>query len=411
MAEPVYVIGAGRTDFKRNFKKEGKTIRHIILEAAQGAIAESGIDPGDIQAGLVGNFASGLFTRQLHLGAFLTEIDQKLRGIPTYHVEAACASGGVAVLSAAQQITGGLHDVVLVVGAEQQKTMPPSEGADVLGAAGDYHQERPQYGDFTFPKLFARIAQIYNQRHGLTEQQLALVAVKNRAHARLNPLAQMRDCALSLKEACMESEDNPRFAPPLKVTDCSQITDGGAGLVLCSARFLKTLPRRAAVRLLGYGHTTDCLPLEGKDAPDFSIARRAAERAYVMAGVNPRDIQAAEVHDCFSISEIVAYEILGFAPRGGGAQLLETGSTALPGVRAQVAAGVSPFRLPVNPGGGLMGDGHPVGATGVRQVVEAYRQLTESAGEHQVQGVKRFLTFNMGGSVTTSVVMIWGRET
>src|SRR5213594_4634942 len=158
MAEPVYVIGAGRTDFKRNFQKEAKTIRHIIVEAAHGAIADAAIDPGDIDSGVVGNFASGLFTRQLHLGAFLTEIDEKLRGIPTFHIEAACASGGVAVLSAAQQIIGGLHDVVLVVGAEQQKTMPPSEGADVLGAAGAYPQERPQYGDFMFPKLFARIA-------------------------------------------------------------------------------------------------------------------------------------------------------------------------------------------------------------------------------------------------------------
>src|SRR5437867_7893992 len=255
MPQSVYVIGAGRTDFKRNFGKEGKSIRAIIVEAGSTAIADSGIEPRDIQAGVVGNFASGLFTRQLHLGAFLTEINPKLRGIPAFHVEAACASGGVAVLSAAQQITGGLHDVVLVVGAEQQKTMPPSEGADVLGAAGDYDQERPRYGDFMFPKLFARIAQIYSEHHGLTDQQLALIAVKNRAQARLNPLAQMRDCALSIKEACTESEANPRFAPPLKVTDCSQITDGGAGLVLCSARFLKTLSRRAAVRLLGYGHT------------------------------------------------------------------------------------------------------------------------------------------------------------
>src|SRR5216117_1387956 len=410
MAEPVYVIGAGRTDFRRNFKKEGKTIRHIILEAAKGAIAEAGIDPADIQAGVVGNFASGLFTRQLHLGAFLTEIDEKLRGIPTFHVEAACASGGVAVLSAAQQIIGGLHEVVLVVGAEQQKTMPPAEGADVLGAAGDYHQERPRYGDFMFPKLFARIAQIYAERHGLTEQQLALIAVKNRAQARLNPLAQMRDCALSIKEACTESEANPRFAPPLKVTDCSQITDGGAGLVLCSARFLKRLSRPRAVRLLGFGHTTDCLPLERKDAPDFSIARKAAEQAYLMAAVNPRDIQAAEVHDCFSISEIVAYEILGFAQRGCAAKLLESGATALPSVRSQFARGQPTYAPPVNPGGGLMGDGHPVGATGVRQVAEAYVQLTGSAGERQVEGIKRYLTFNVGGSVTTSVVMIWGAE-
>jgi acetyl-CoA acetyltransferase len=415
MAVPVYVLGAGRTDFRRNFKKEGKTLRHIILEAAHAALDDARIDPQDIASGVVGNFASGLFTRQLHVGAFLTEIDEKLRGLPTLHVEAACASGGVAVLTAAQQIMGGLHDVVLVVGVEQQKTMSPAEGAEVLAAAGDYHAEAQQYGEFMFPKLFARIARIYLERYGLSERHLALVAAKNHAHARLNPLAQMRDSALTVLDACTESGTNPRIASPLKVTDCSQITDGGAALVLCSDRFLKKLPRRRSVRLLGFGHTTDYLPLDRKDVPDFSIARRAADQAYAMASLQPGDIQAAEVHDCFSISEIVAYEILGFAARGEGAKLLESGRTALPSVCPGLEIGNRPSEiehrsLPINPGGGLMGDGHPVGATGVRQVVEAYGQLTESAGERQVQGVERFLTFNMGGSVTTSVVMIWGKE-
>ncbi len=412
MHEAVYVIGAGRTDFKRNFQREGKSIRHIILEAGREAIADAGIQPDDIQAGVVGNFASGLFTKQLHLGAFLTELDDKLRGLPTWHVEAACASGGVAVLTAAQQIMGGLRDVVLVVGAEQQKTMSPVAGADVLAAAGDYHAETLQYGEFMFPKLFGRIAQIYMQRHKLTEKQLALVAVKNHGHARLNPLAQMRDSTLSLKDASAESAANPRLAPPLKASDCSQITDGGAAVVLCSAAFARRLRRRATVRLLGFGHATDHLPLEKKDAPTFSIARRAADQAYSMAGVRPDELDGAEVHDCFSISEIVAYEVLRLAGPGEGAKLLERGVTALPaalsalGVRkTKVAAS-----LPVNAGGGLMGDGHPVGATGVRQVVSAFRQLTGGAGRHQIKGAKRFLTFNMGGSVTTSVVMIWGSE-
>ena len=413
MAEPVYIAGAGRTDFKRNFRKEGKTIRHVILEAAHAAIADAGIQPADIQSGVVGNFASGLFTRQLHLGAFLTELDPGLRGIPTLHVEAACASGGIAVLTAAQQILGGLHDVVLVVGAEQQKTMTPAEGADVLAAAADYHAEKPQYGDFMFPRLFARIAETYRKRHGLTEEQLARVAVKNHAHARLNPLAQMRDSTLTLKEAVTDSESNPRIAAPLKVTDCSQITDGGAALVLCSQRFLNKLGPRVAVRLLGYGHTTDLLPLDQKDAPDFAIARRAARQAYSMARLTPHDIHGAEVHDCFSISEIIACEILGFAPAGEGAALVESGLTALPAVRPSIAirdpqSAIRNSPLPVNPGGGLMGDGHPVGASGVRQVVEAYQQLTATAGARQVQGAQRFLTFNMGGSVTTNVVMIWG---
>jgi acetyl-CoA C-acetyltransferase len=408
MAEPVYVIGAGRTDFQRNFKKEGKTLRHAIVEAGQEAIANAGIAPVDIQAGIVGNFAAGLFTRQLHLGAFLTEIDEKLRGLPTWHVEAACASGGLAVLTAAQQIMGGLRDVVLVVGAEQQKTMPPAEGADVLAAASDYHVEKERYGEFMFPRLFGHIAEIYRQRHGLTDKQLARVAVKNHAHARLNPLAQMRHSKLTLTEAISVSDRNPSIAPPLKNSDCSQITDGSAALILCSERFRKTLSSRRAIRLLGYGHSTDYLPLEKKDAPDFVIARRTAEQAYLMAGATPAEIEAAEVHDCFSISEIIAYEVLGFAPPGGGTRLLESGVTILPSVRSLFELTGSSMRGPVvNPGGGLMGDGHPVGASGVRQVVETFQQLSGVAGERQVPGVRRFLTFNMGGSVTTSVVMIW----
>jgi acetyl-CoA acetyltransferase len=413
MAEPVYILGAGRTDFRRNFRKEGKSLRHIILEAARSAVDDARLQPGDIQAGIVGSFASGLFTRQLHLGAFLTELDPALRGLPTMHVEAACASGGVAVLTAAKLITGGIHDAVLVVGAEQQKTMTPAEGADVLAAAADYHAEKPLCGEFMFPKLFARIAAAYRKRYGLAEEQLARVAVKNHAHARLNPLAQMRDSTLTLKQATNESQDNQRIAPPLKISDCSQITDGGAAVVLCSGHFLKRLSRPASTRLLGYGHTTDCLPLDQKDVPDFAIARRAAEQAYRQAGLMPRDIQGAEVHDCFSISEIVAYEVLGFASPGEGTKLLECGATALPAAQAQmeIRAPSSDFpALPINPGGGLMGDGHPVGASGVRQVVEAHQQLSGTAGTRQVPGARRFLTFNMGGSVTTNVVMIWGRD-
>lgn len=413
MSEPVHIVGVGRTDFKRHFQKEGKSIRHMIIEAGRAALEDSGLEPGDIRAGVVGNFAAGLFTRQLHLGAFLTEIDPRLRGVPTFHTEAACASGGVAVLTAAQLIKGGIHDVVLVVGAEQQKTMSPKQGAEVLGAAGDFKVESSQFGDFMFPKLFGRIAQVYGERHRLTEEDLARVAVKNREHARLNPLAQMRDTPLTLSQATTESEENPRVAPPLKVTDCSQITDGAAAVILCSARFAKRLAGRGSVRLLGYGHTTDNLPLEKKDVPDFAVATRAARQAYEMAGVKPEDLDGAEVHDCFSISEIIACEVLDLAPRGEGAALLASGATALPGIRDMVAStrapsGIRHKNLPVNAGGGLMGDGHPVGATGVRQVTDAYKQLRATAGAYQIEGAKRVLTFNMGGSFTTSVVMIWG---
>jgi acetyl-CoA acetyltransferase len=208
------------------------------------------------------------------------------------------------------------------------------------------------------------------------------------------------------------SDKNPSVAPPLKVSDCSQITDGAASVVLVSGKYLDRLGRDKATspRLLGFGHTTDYLALEKKDAPTFSTARKAAEHAFGMAKLRPRDIQGAEVHDCFSITEIVAYEILGLAEKGKGAELAKSGATALPQVRGEHIKGKVAWEIPVNTGGGLIGDGHPVGATGVRQVFDAYQQLSEQAGARQIEGVKRFLTFNMGGSLTTSVAMIWGRE-
>jgi acetyl-CoA C-acetyltransferase len=412
MNEPVYILGAGRTDFKRNLKKEGKTIRHIIIEAGRKALADAKIDPGEIEAAAVGNFNAGQFTKQLHLGAFVPEIDEKLHGIPTMHTEAACASGALSVLLGAQWIMGGFHDAVLVVAAEQQKTMSSLDGSDVLGAAADYHIEKPEYGDFMFPKLFGRIAQIYIDKYGASPDDLAAVAYKNYAHAALNPLAQMREANLTYDCASQVSEKNPSVAPPLRVSDCSQITDGAAALVLVSGKYLDRIGRDKSKlpRLLGYGHTTDYLALEKKDVPTFSTARKAAKKAFGMANLKPRDMHGAEVHDCFSITEIVAYEILGLAEPGKGAELAKSGATALPQVRGEHVSGKIDFEIPVNTGGGLIGDGHPVGATGVRQVVDAYQQLTNQAGARQIEGAKNFLTFNMGGSLTTSVAMIWGRE-
>ena len=410
--EPVYILGAGRTDFKRNLKKEGKALRDLIIEAGQASLKDAKIDPSQIEAAAVGNFNGGQFTKQLHLGAFVPEIDPALHGIPTMHTEAACASGALSVLLGAQWVMGGFHDAVLVVGAEQQKTMSSKDGSDVLGAAADYHVEQPEYGDFMFPKLFGKIAQIYIEKYGVSADALSWVAYKNYAHARLNPMAQMRDADLTYDAASQVSEKNPSVAPPLKVSDCSQITDGGAALVLVSGKYLDKMgiDRSKYPRLLGYGATTDYLALEKKDAPTFSTATKAAEKAFGMANLTPRDMHGVEVHDCFSITEICAYEILGLAERGKGAELAMSGATALPQVRGEHIKGKIGWEIPVNAGGGLIGDGHPVGATGVRQVVEAYQQMTEQGGARQIPGCKRFLTFNMGGSLTTAVAMVWARE-
>ena len=211
--EPVYILGGGRTDFKRNLKKEDKTIRHLITEAGKKAIDDGNIDPAQIQAGAVGNFNAGQFTKQLQLGAFIPEIDPKLRGIPTMHTEAACASGALSVLLGAQWVMGGFYDAVLVIGAEQQKTMSPAQGADVLAAAGDWNVEKPQFGDHMFPKLFARIAELYTQKYGLSEKQLSTVVAKNFAHARRNPQAQMRDVDMTLERAMVAESGSPEAMP------------------------------------------------------------------------------------------------------------------------------------------------------------------------------------------------------
>ncbi|PYJ85314.1 MAG: hypothetical protein DME70_09745, partial [Verrucomicrobia bacterium] len=395
--EPVYILGGGRTDFKRNLKKEGKTIRDLITEAGRKAIADAKIEASEIEAAAVGNFNAGQFTKQLHLGAFVPEIDPALHGIPTMHTEAACASGALSVLLGSQWIMGGFHDALLVVGAEQQKTMSSLDGSDVLGAAADYHIEKPEYGDFMFPKLFGRIAQIYIEKYGASEKELSWVAYKNYAHARLNPLAQMREADLTYDCASQVSDKNPSVAPPLKVSDCSQITDGSAALVLVSGKWLDRhgIDKSKLPRMLGFGSSTDYLALEKKDAPTFTTATKAAEKAFGMAKLTPRDMHGVEVHDCFSITEICAYEILGLADRGKGAELAMSGATALPQVRNEKVSGKIGWEIPINAGGGLIGDGHPVGATGVRQVVEAYQHLTEQAGARQIPGAKKFLTFNM----------------
>ena len=424
--QTVYLLGGSRTDFKRNLKKENKTLRDVIVEVVRDTFATTGVEARDVQAGVVGNFAGGMFTRQLHIGALLLEADDALRGIPTMHTEAACASGSLAVLTAAQWIQAGLYDCVLAVGAEQQKTMSPADGSDVLGAAGDYHREKPEYGEFMFPKLFGRIAELYMERYPtLNEHDLARVAVKNYSHARLNPLAQMRDTDMDFITASTESQKNWRIAvSPLKLYDCSQITDGAAAVVLCSQQFLDKLSHRCAsatsgtqsnhpVSLLGWGHSTDSLALEKKDAPHFPQAHKALARALETADIRDpkKELHGVEVHDCFSISEVIAYEIIGLADPGQGATLLHSGATMHPSIRAKLLdadAPAPPFSIPVNSGGGLMADGHPVGATGVRQVLDAYQQLTGQSGLRQIENARRFLTYNVGGSMTTTVAMVWG---
>jgi acetyl-CoA C-acetyltransferase len=363
-----------------------------------------------VSAAFVGSFAAGLFTRQLHLGALVAEAHPAWRGLPTAHVEAACASGASAVFAGidrllAESVMGGASSgrrgCVLVVGAEQQKTMPPREVGDVMGAAGDFAAERAAYGEFPIPKAFGRIARAYVETAtdpAAAADALAEVAVKNRAHAQHNPQSQMRGKPLDAGLARTVCEANPLVAEPLRVSDCSPITDGAAAVVLATDDFASARRLTGGVRVLGVGRSTDRLALEGKEVPRFPVAARAVRDALAMAEAAPGDLGGVEVHDCFSVTELVACELLGLAGPGEGWRLVRDGATRLGG------------KVPVNAGGGLIGDGHPVGATGVRQLHECRLQLLGRAGARQIRGVRLMAAWNMGGTFATSCCTVLGND-
>jgi acetyl-CoA acyltransferase len=316
-------------------------------------------------------------------------------------VEGACASGGLAMACAVDAIRAGT-EVVLIAGVEVQTTESARVGADYLARAADYARQR-SIDDFTFPALFGRRSKHYQERYGVTGEDIGRAAVKAYANANKNPLAHMYTRKMNLDTAAAASEKNPCFlgnaeyAPFIKMSDCSQVSDGASAAILVSEEGLKKLGKREsdAVELIGLGHSVSSLFVDG-DPTELSTVKHAAQKAYKAADIGPGAIQVAEVHDCFTVTELMMYEALGFADPGQGAALLRDGVTELGG------------RLPVNTGGGLVGFGHPVGATGVKQAVEIYRQLKGQCGAYQVAHHPTFgLSANMGGDDRTVVVGIF----
>lgn len=413
MSRKVYVaaganttfLGKGHPDFiwKKHpdfGKRENPTLRELLSQAVHATASQVNADLGVVDRGYIGNFVGELFVNQGHLGAVLAGVDPALEGKPTMRVEGACASGGLAMLCGVDAIRAGA-DVVLVAGVEVQTTQSARVGGDYLARAADYERQRP-LDDFTFPALFARRTREYRARYGVSEEDIGLAAVKAYHNANRNPLAHMKARTMTLAEAGAASEFNPNFlsnaelAPYLKVSDCSQVSDGASAMLLASEEGLARLGLTLAevVEILGTGHSTASIFVDG-DPTGLDNTRRAAARAYAAAGVGPQDIQIAEVHDCFTVTELMMTEALGWAEAGQGARLLREGATAIEG------------RLPVNTGGGLVGFGHPVGATGVKQVVELVRQMKGQCGAYQVPGTPRLgLAANMGGDDKTSVVTI-----
>ena len=379
----VCVVGVGLVDFGELWEKP---LRRIWTEAAIAALEDAGVDTVDLVT--IGCMSSGLFTGQEHLASLCVD-ELGIAGVPAARVESACASGGLAVRTGFAEIASGLSEVVLVTGVEKMTDVDGAEATFALGTAAD--QEWEGFHGITFPGLYAMLARAHMARYGTTREQLAKVAVKNHANGLLNPHAQYH-----LKVTVETVLGSTLVADPLRLLDCSPITDGAAALVLASADWAKAHAKgRPVVKITGSGMATDSISLaQRSDLTELKAVRLAGERAYQMAGRAPKDLHVVEVHDCFTIAEIMATEALGLFEPGGGGPAVERGLTAIGG------------RIPVNTSGGLKAKGHPVGATGVAQVAEIVSQLRGEAGQRQVQGARFGLAQNMGGSGGSSIVHI-----
>jgi acetyl-CoA C-acetyltransferase len=364
-----------------------KSHRDIWTEAALEAIGDAGVDR--IDAMYVGCMSGGLFMGQEHLGALYA--DQLGMGpIPATRVESACASGGLAFRHAYLAVASGEHDVVLASGLEKMTDVDGGGATYALSTAAD--QEYECYHGITFPGLYAMMARVHMHRYGTTREQLAEVAVKNHRHGSMNPLAQFPGTVTA--EQVMNSV---LVADPLRILDCSPITDGAAAAVVVPLEMAKKL-NKPLVRVKASAAATDSIALHDReDMAWLASTQKAAEIAYKQAGIGPGDLSFCEVHDCFTIAEIMVTEALGLFDRGKGGTGAASGMTALDG------------KIPINPSGGLKSKGHPVGATGVAQVREAVMQLRGECGDRQVKDARIGLTQNMGGTGASTTIHIFER--
>ncbi|HEY4059295.1 MAG TPA: acetyl-CoA acetyltransferase [Kofleriaceae bacterium] len=386
----VFVLGGVQSDFARHLAREGTGLDALVGEMVDQVCADARIDIGEIDAIHVGNAFGELFTGQAQMGALPATARPALWGVPASRHEAACASGSIALLSAMRDIEAGVYDCVLVVGVEQERNVSGEVGAKHMGAAAWVGHEG-ESARYVWPHMFSRIADAYAERWGLEHAHLEMIAKKNLGNARRNPLAQTR--AWEWTDATFGDDKlNAVVEGRLRRYDCAQVTDGAAAVLLAS----KKLAANAKARISGWGHRTAALGLDAKLARHtdksqllvphlaqaFSDALRRAEVPDV------RSLSGVEVHDCFTITEYLAVEHIGLTAPGDAWKEIESPT------------------LPINPSGGLIGGGHPVGATGVRMLVDALKQVTHTAGDMQVDGATKLATLNIGGSATTAVAFV-----
>jgi acetyl-CoA C-acetyltransferase len=396
--ENVWILGGYQSDFARNFTREGHDFADLTAEVVDNTLAAARVDAADIGVIHVANAFGEMFARQGHLGAMPASVNDGLWDTPASRHEAACASGSVATLAAISDLRSGAYGTALVVGVELEKTVPGDTAAQHLGAAAWTDREGAE-AKFMWPYMFDQVANEYDRRYGLDDSHLRSIAQLNFANARSNPNAQTRDW--TVPDPLGADDANPPIEGRLRRFDCSQMTDGGAGLVLVTDDYLRDHPdARPIGRIDGWGHRTVGLGLQQKldrAANDLYVlphVRSAVLDALDRANVTLDDVDGFEVHDCFTPSEYLAIDHIGLTGPGESWKAIENNEIELGG------------RLPINPSGGLIGGGHPVGASGVRMLVDAAKQVSGTAGDYQVEGAKTFGTLNFGGSTATTVSFI-----
>ncbi len=415
LARPSAIVGAGMSKFGAFPDKAGRDLFVEAFKEMSGSI-DKGFDPKEIDEIYVGNFSSDLFEGQAHNAPIVADAVGLVPRSAT-RVEDACASGGVALRQGVMAIASGMADMVLVGGFERMTTLPTAQVTDTLAAAGDTLFEIP--AGFTFPAFYAAMASAYMHQYGLKPEHLMHVALKNHANGALNPKAQFGVTIPAWMQGRIETAKkknkpvpswqnewdflhddaaNPMVAWPLRLFDCSPITDGAACVLLVAADRAKEFTDNP-ITIIGSGQASG-MPLHNRaELTSIGAAKVAAQQAYEMAGITAKDIRIAEVHDCFTIAEVIASEDLGFFAQGTGYGMAEDGVTARDGAK------------PINTSGGLKSKGHPVGASGVAQVIEVWKQMRGEAGARQVkQDVPLALTHNVGGTGQTCAVHVFERK-
>jgi acetyl-CoA C-acetyltransferase len=405
----VYVLGGWQSDFAANWSREGRELADAFAETVGEGLAAVDLEPSDVETGHVGNFAAELFAGQGLLGGMFGLVHPAFDGLPTARHEAACASGSVAILAATAEIEAGRYDLACVVGVEQMRNVPGQKAAENLGSAAWAGHEF-QDARFLWPRAFSDLAEEYDRRYGLKYEHLMGIAEVNFANGKRNPNSQTRSWNFGPDAFTADDIANPVVEGRTRKQDCGQVTDGSAVVFLASETRAREyadkrgIPLESIPRIKGWGHRSAPISyarkVEASRDQDyvFPQVRRAILDARARAGIAPdvSGVDAVETHDCFTATEYMAIDHLGLTAPGESWKAVEAGDIAIGG------------RLPINPSGGLIGTGHPVGATGVRMLLDAWKQTTERAGDYQVEGAKTVQTLNIGGSTTTTVSFVVG---